>query len=155
MAYAPLDGQQEKREHTNFLLAVNRSFAVVRGADGDLRSRGLFVSTLKWLGYEVESPMTSLSFVINLMARFDERAKWLPLLLPGCVFLWDFAALQWVFAHEPGITARVVFYFDLALLPGTLLFSPMPAMLFNCSLACLIGLVVWLVRRERANPSRA
>jgi hypothetical protein len=87
MAYAPLDGQQEKREHTKFLSAVNRSFGAVSGAGGYLRSRGLFVSTLKWLGYEVESPMTSLSFVINLMARFDDRAKWLPLLLPGCVFL--------------------------------------------------------------------
>lgn len=73
------------------------------------------------------------------MARFKDRAKWLPLLLPGCVFLW-------VFAHEPGITARVVFYFDVALLPGTLLFSPMPAMLFNCGRASLIG--VWLAARE-------
>jgi len=100
MAYAPLDGQQEKREHTKFPLAVNGSFGSLRSADGDFRSRGLFVSTLKWLGCEVESPMTSLSFAINLMARFNDRAKWLPLLLPGCVFLWDFAALQWVFAHE-------------------------------------------------------
>jgi len=49
------------------------------------------------------------------MARFTDRAKWLPLLLAGGVFLWDFAALQWVFAHEPGITARVVFYFDVVL----------------------------------------
>jgi hypothetical protein len=27
------------------------------------------------------------------------------------------------FAHEPGVTARVVFFFDIALLPGTLLCS--------------------------------
>jgi len=86
------------------------------------------------------------------MPRFTARAKWLPLLLPGCVVLWDFAALQWVFANEPGISARVVFYFDLALLPGTLLFSPMPAMLFNCALAFLIGLVIWFMVRERAQP---
>ncbi|PYU81059.1 MAG: hypothetical protein DMG50_17580 [Acidobacteria bacterium] len=89
------------------------------------------------------------------MARFTDRAKWLPLLLAGGVFLWDFAALQWVFAHEPGITARVVFYFDVALLPGTLLFSPTPAILFNCNLAGLIGLVIWLVLKERANHSKA
>jgi hypothetical protein len=90
--------------------------------------------------------------VINLKARFTSRARWLPLFLPVCVFLWDFAALQWVFAHEPGITARVVFYFDLALLPGTLLFSPIPAMLFNCAFASLIGLVFWLVTRGFARP---
>jgi hypothetical protein len=91
---------------------------------------------------------------INSMARFKDRAKWLPQLLPGCVFLWDFAALQRVFAHEPGITARVVFYFDVALLPETLLFSPMPAMLFNCCLASLIGVIVWLAVRERAYRSK-
>ncbi len=90
--------------------------------------------------------------VINLMARFTGRARWLPLFLPVCVFLCDFAALQWVFAHEPGITARVVFYFDLALLPGTLLFSPIPAMLFNCAFASLFGLVFWLVTRGFARP---
>jgi hypothetical protein len=70
------------------------------------------------------------------------------------VFVWDFVALQWVFAHEPGITARVVFYFDLALLPGTLLFSPMPAMLFNCGLAYLVGVVFWLLLRKRAHRSK-
>jgi hypothetical protein len=74
------------------------------------------------------------------MSWFTPRAKWLPLILSGSVFLWDFAAFQWVVAHEPGITARVVLYFDLALLPGTLLFLPMPAMLFDCGLACMIGL---------------
>jgi len=95
--------------------------------------------------------MTAKGSVVNFMTRFTARAKCLPLLLQGCVFLWDFAALQWVFAHEPGITARVVFYFDLALLPGTLLFSPMPAMLFNCGLACMIGLVIWLVVRGHAH----
>src|SRR5437016_14632016 len=98
--------------------------------------------------------MTAHGSVINFMVRFAPRAKWLPLFLPGCVFLWDFAALQWVFAHEPGITARVVFYFDLALLPGTLLFSPMPAMLFNCVLACAIGSVIWLVVRGRGAPRK-
>jgi len=90
--------------------------------------------------------------VSNLMARFAGRARWLPLFLPVCVFLWDFAALQWVFRHEPGITARVVFYFDLALLPGTLLFSPIPAMSFNWAFASLIGLVIWLVTRRFARP---
>jgi len=79
--------------------------------------------------------------VINLMARFTDRAEWLLLVLPVCLSLWDIAALQWVLAQEPGITALVVFYFDLALLPGTLLFSPIPAMLLNCALASLIGLV--------------
>jgi hypothetical protein len=79
------------------------------------------------------------------MSWFTPRAKWLPLILSGSVFLWDFAALQWVFAHELRITARVVLYFDLALLPGTLLFSPMPAMLFDCGLACMIGFAIWLL----------
>lgn len=88
-----------------------------------------------------------------LTARFVKNAKWLPLLLPGCVFVWDFAALQWVFAHEPGITARIVYYFDLALLPGTLLFSPIPAMLFNCGLACLVGFVFRLLMRKRPHQS--
>jgi hypothetical protein len=91
--------------------------------------------------------------MVNPTARLAKYAKWLPLLLPSCVFVWDFAALQWVFAHEPGITARVVYYFDLALLPGTLLFSPMPAMLFNCCLACLVGLVIWLLLRKYSHPS--
>ena len=50
-----------------------------------------------------------------------------------------------VLAQEPAITKHVVFYFDLALLPGTFLFSPIPAMLFNCAFATLIGLVFWLV----------
>lgn len=88
----------------------------------------------------------------NLMARFTGRARWLPLFLPVCVFLWDFAALQWVVEHEPGITARVVFYFGLALLPGTLLFPAIPAMLLNCAFASQIGLVIWLVTRGFARP---
>jgi len=76
------------------------------------------------------------------MDHYRANAKWLPLIFPALVFLWDFAALQWVFAHEPGITSRVVYYFDVALLPGTLLFSPMPAILFNCCLAFLMGLAL-------------
>ena len=96
--------------------------------------------------------MITQGFGINVMTGFVDRARWLPLLLPGCVFLWDFAALQWVFAHEPGITARVVFYFDFALLPGTLLFSPMPAILLNCSLACLIGLIIMVCSEKACEP---
>jgi hypothetical protein len=69
------------------------------------------------------------------------------------MFLWDFAALQWVFAHEPGITARVVLYFDAALLPGTLLFSPMPAILFNCCLASAVGLLLRFMPRMGASQS--
>jgi hypothetical protein len=86
-------------------------------------------------------------------AQPRERGEWLPLLLPVCVFLWDFAALQWVFAHEPGITARVVFYFDTALLPGTLLFSSLPAILFNCCLGFFIGLTFRWMLRKRSSQS--
>jgi hypothetical protein len=49
-------------------------------------------------------------------------------------------------------------YFDLALLPETLLFSPMTAMLFNCGFACLVGLLIgwWCesVRTRRESELR-
>lgn len=67
--------------------------------------------------------------------------KYLPWALPTLVFLFDFADLQWMFSHEPGLTGEVVRRFQLFLLPGTLFFTPGGAILFNCGLAALAGTI--------------
>ena len=66
--------------------------------------------------------------------------KHLPWALPAIVFIFDFVDMQWMFSHEPGLSYEVVRGFQLLLLPGTLFFSPLPAILLNCGLAALVGI---------------
>jgi hypothetical protein len=73
--------------------------------------------------------------------------KHLPWALPALVFLFDFADMQWMFSHEPGLTYEVVQRFVLFLLPGSLFFAAMPAILFNCVLAAVVGTVVFLIAK--------
>lgn len=77
-------------------------------------------------------------------------SKHLPWALPAIVFLFDFVDMQWMFSHEPGLSYEVVRRFQLLLLPGTLFFSPLPAILFNCGLAALVGTITSLVARLRS-----
>ena len=74
-------------------------------------------------------------------------SKHLPWALPAIVFLFDFVDMQWMFSHEPGLSEEVVTRFQLLLLPGTLFFSPLPAILFNCGLAALVGSIAALLAR--------
>lgn len=74
-------------------------------------------------------------------------SKHLPWALPTIVFLFDFVDMEWMFSHEPSLSYEVVRRFQLLLLPGTLFFSPLPAILFNCGLAALVGIITSLVAR--------
>ena len=76
--------------------------------------------------------------------------KHLPWALPGMVFLFDFVDMQWMFSHEPGLSYEVVKRFKLLLLPGTLFFSPLPAILLNCGLAALVGTFLSLLVKLRS-----
>ena len=76
--------------------------------------------------------------------------KHLPWALPAIVFLFDFVDMQWMFSHEPGLSYEVVRRFQLLLLPGTLFFSPLPAILLNCGLAALVGTFLSLLGRLRS-----
>jgi hypothetical protein len=76
--------------------------------------------------------------------------KHLPWALPGIVFLFDFVDMQWMFSHEPGLSYEVVRRFQLLLLPGTLFFSPLPAILLNCGLAALVGTFLSLLAKLRS-----
>jgi hypothetical protein len=67
-----------------------------------------------------------------------------PWALPAFVFLFDFADRQWAFSHEPGLTYEVVQRFMLLLLPGSLFFTAMPAILFNCGRAAVVELSLLL-----------
>jgi hypothetical protein len=73
--------------------------------------------------------------------------KHLPWALPAIVFLFDFADMQWMFSHEPGLSYEVVRRFQLLLLPGTLFFSPLVAILFNCGLAAAAGSIAFRVAK--------
>ena len=79
-----------------------------------------------------------------------EHFRHLPWALPAIVLLFDFVDMQWMFSHEPGLSYEVVKRFQLLLLPGTLFFSPLPAMLLNCGLAALVGTIVFLVAERRS-----
>jgi hypothetical protein len=76
--------------------------------------------------------------------------KHLPWALPAIVFLFDFVDMQWMFSHEPGLSYEVVRRFQLLLLPGTLFFSPLPAILLNCGLAALAGTFLSLLAKLRS-----
>ena len=77
-------------------------------------------------------------------------SKHLPWALPAIVFLIDFVDMQWMFSHDPGLSDEVVMRFQLLLLPGTLFFNPLPAMLFNCGLAAVVGTMGSLLARLRS-----
>ena len=79
-------------------------------------------------------------------------SKHLPWALPAIVFLFDFVDMQWMFSHEPGLSEEVVTRFQLLLLPGTLFFSALPAILFNCGLAALVGTIGLLLARLLVKP---
>ena len=71
------------------------------------------------------------------LRKYSKHLAWA---LPLMVFLFDFVDMQWMFSHEPGLSYEVVRRFQLLLLPGTLFFSPLPAILLNCGLAALVGI---------------
>jgi len=85
------------------------------------------------------------------LRKYSKHLVWA---LPLTVFLFDFVDMQWMFSHEPGLTDEVVMRYQLLLLPGILFFPPLPAILFNCVLAGLIGAVAsWLGKfRPRSTP---
>jgi hypothetical protein len=54
-----------------------------------------------------------------------------------------------VLSHEPGITAKDVLIYKLMLLPASLVFSAMPAIVLNVALAVFVG---WfLSKRLKSN----
>ena len=80
-------------------------------------------------------------------------SKHLPWALPTIDFLFDFVDMQWMFSHEPDLSEEVATRFQLPLLPGTLFFSPLPAILFNCGLAALVGTIGSLLVRLGVAPN--
>jgi hypothetical protein len=76
--------------------------------------------------------------------------KHLPWALPATVFLFDFLDMQWMFSHEPALTDEVVRRFQLLLLPGTLFFRPLAAILFNCGVAALVRTIIFVAAACRS-----
>ncbi len=79
--------------------------------------------------------------------------KHLPWALPVLVFLFDFADMQWMFSHEPGLTYEVVHRFMLFLFPGSLFFTAMSAILFNCGLAAVVGTIASFILKGLSKPN--
>lgn len=79
--------------------------------------------------------------------------KHLPWALPALVFLFDFADMQWMFSQEPGLTYAVVQRFMFFLLPGSLFFTAMPAILFNCGLAAVVGAIASFILKVLSKPN--
>jgi hypothetical protein len=73
-----------------------------------------------------------------------------PWALPAMAFLFDFVDIQWMFSHEPGLGYEVVKRFQLPLLPGTLFFTPLPAILLNCVIAALLGTFLFLILKSKS-----
>jgi hypothetical protein len=65
------------------------------------------------------------------------------------VLLFDFVDMQWMFSHA-GLTYAVVRRYQLLLLPGTLFFTPTPAILFNCVFAAMVGTILFFVAARRS-----
>jgi hypothetical protein len=76
-------------------------------------------------------------------------AKYLPWALPLAVLLFDLANLIWMLSHEPGITQKVAWRFQLLLLPGVL-FGTDWAIVVNCALAAVAGTVVFWLTKAKA-----
>jgi hypothetical protein len=89
---------------------------------------------------------------ILAMPQHHKYLRHSPWVLPTVVFLFEFADMQWMFSHEPGLSGHVVLEFQRALLPGTLFLTPIWAILFNCGIAFVIG--AFVARLVRISPSK-
>ena len=87
--------------------------------------------------------------------RADER-RWQPnwvlfLVPPLLLFIKDFIAINAMLATEPGITARTKLFFAYSQIPGVLFFDDLNgAMLFNYSLALIVGAMWWFIAARRS-----
>jgi hypothetical protein len=73
----------------------------------------------------------------------------LPLSIPLAFLLKDILATIWVLSNEPGISASNVFYYSIALLPGSLFVSNGHAMFVNVAIGFMAGLLLYLWWRRR------
>ena len=71
------------------------------------------------------------------------------LLIPLAFFVKDMIATQIFLAQEPGITDKAAFYFALALLPGTLVFTTSASIVVNVFIGLMISVIIWVVQRRR------
>ena len=81
----------------------------------------------------------------------------LPLSIPAAFFLKDILATIVVLSNEPGVSPSNVFYYSVALLPGSLFVSNGHATFVNVAIGFLVGLLPylrWLRRAPIADGSR-
>jgi high-affinity Fe2+/Pb2+ permease len=71
------------------------------------------------------------------------------LLIPLAFLVKDIIATIAVLSREPGITERAVFYYAIALLPGTLVFTTGSAIPVNFFIGVLISVIIYLVLKLR------
>ena len=76
------------------------------------------------------------------------------LLIPLAFFVKDMIATQIFLAQEPGITDQAAFYFALALLPGTLVFTTSSAIVVNVLIGLAISVTIYIVQRYRSSRLR-
>ena len=76
------------------------------------------------------------------------------LLIPLAFLLKDLIATQILLAQEPGLTDRAVFYFALALLPGTLVFTTGSAIPVNVFIGLVISVIIYVVQKRRRRRLR-
>lgn len=76
------------------------------------------------------------------------------LLIPLAFFVKDMIATQIFLAQEPGITDKAAFYFALALLPGTLVFTTSSSIVVNVLIGLAISVTIYIVQRYRSSRLR-
>ena len=93
--------------------------------------------------------LSLLATVRREIIRSVNKLRVLPWALPLIVFLFDFADMQWLnwMFHHERLTHQSVERFMWLLLPGSLLFLPKHAILFNSCLAAVVGLIAFLIAR--------
>lgn len=76
------------------------------------------------------------------------------LLIPLAFFVKDMIATQIFLAQEPGITEKAAFYFALALLPGTLVFTASASIPVNVCFGFMLSVIIYIVQKRRSRRLR-
>ena len=76
------------------------------------------------------------------------------LLIPLAFLVKDIIATMALLAQEPGISERAVFYYALALLPGSFFVVTGYAITVNLFIGVLISVIIYVVQHRRARRLR-
>ena len=98
--------------------------------------------------------MTQNAFTVKCLRLYDVKRKHISfgklLLIPLAFLVKDIIATMAILSTEPGITERAVFYYALALLPGTLVVRTGSAIPVNLVFGVTISIIIYAVLKLRA-----